>query len=70
MDNMMQKYGQPGYGELELLEYRRVRIQELLSEGIVSAEMEHQLTQKLTTLEHQVDLLKAYGSAAPQRHAA
>ena len=68
--NMMQSHGQPHYGELESLEYRRVRIQELLSEGIVSEEMEGQLKQKLTALEQQAALIKAYQFHAGQRNAA
>jgi hypothetical protein len=66
----MQTIGESLYGDLELLEYQRERLENLLSEGIVSAEMECQLRQKLTAVARQVEMLKAYRVPSPHRHAA
>jgi len=66
----MKPYGQSPSGEIELLSYRRQRIEELLSEGIVSEEMERQLRQTLAAVETQVELLKACLNASVQRIAA
>lgn len=66
----MQMPGQSLGGELELLEYRQQRIEELLDEGIVSAEMETQLRHTLSTIEQEVQSLRAHRVRPAHRRAA
>lgn len=66
----MQASGQSLWRERELLEYRRERIELLLSDGIVSPEMEIQLTQTLTALERELESFNARPIAPAHRLAA
>lgn len=66
----MKTSGQSIWRELELLDYRRERIEMLLSEGIVSPEMETQLRQTLAAIDRETESLKAHRIAPPHRQAA
>jgi hypothetical protein len=56
--------------ELELLEYRMERIEQLLSDGIVSAEMEFQLRHTLALLERESESIRSARFAPAHRQAA
>jgi hypothetical protein len=62
--------GQSLCRELELLHYRHERIEELLAEEIVSAEMEATLRQKLKVLQQQIQSLRGSPLRPPSRLAA
>lgn len=66
----MQTSGPSIWRELELLEYRRERIELLLSDRIVSPEMESQLRQTLALVDQEIESLKANRFTPAYRQAA
>lgn len=66
----MQGSGQSPWRDRELLEYRRERIELLLSEEIVSPAMEAQLRQTLAAIDREIESHKALQFAPAHRHAA
>jgi hypothetical protein len=67
---MMQEPEQSVSHELAALDYRRERIELLLSDGIVSPEMEAQLRQTLIAVERRSEALRTPFVAPAQRQAA